>query len=88
MKWIREPIWQRCPRCNSSKTQYHGTAYWFLLGFLMTSVCIWLVLILIGIPGVAIGIIIMAISPFLPKKMVCKDCKFSWKYQEKELAKS
>ena len=77
--------WEPCPRCNSNKVESRGGCFFFLLGFCLTGVSIWLLIIPpIGIAGIVLGILLMLISPFMKGMLQCKDCNNSWKYPAKK----
>lgn len=73
--------WEPCPRCKSNKVESRGGCFWFLCGFCLTGISIWLLIIPpIGILGILMGIFFMFIAPFMIKVMQCKDCNYIWRY--------
>lgn len=73
--------WEPCPRCGSNRVESRGGCFFFLVGFVLFGVSIWLLIIPpIGITGIIAGIALMAISPFMKNMLQCQDCKNSWRY--------
>ena len=74
--------WEPCPRCGSNRVEPRGGCFFFLLGFCLLGVSIWLLFLLppIGIAGIIAGIAFMVISPFSKNILQCQDCKKSWRY--------
>jgi hypothetical protein len=73
--------WEPCPRCESKKVRTISSSFHFLLGLITMSFGLWFLMIPpIGIAGIFVGLALMVISPFLPKRCTCQDCKFSWRH--------
>jgi len=73
--------WEPCPRCGSSKVDSRGKLFFFILGFALAGISIWLLIIPpIGIAGIVLGLLLMVASLFVKKTLQCRDCKKSWKY--------
>ena len=78
---MSEKKWQPCPRCGSSNVQSFGKGFFFILGFCLAGISIWLLIIPpVGVAGIILGLGLMVISPFAKPVLQCKDCKKSWKY--------
>jgi len=85
MKYTTTHKNRECPNCKSKRIQYHGTGFYALLGFLMISFSIWLLIIPpIGLIGIFIGFVILIASPFLPRNYICRDCKYTWKKEQRK----
>ena len=77
----KKEIWEPCPRCGSHKVESRGGCFFFLLGFGLAGVSIWLLFIPpVGIIGIILGVALMGVSPFTKNFLQCQDCKKSWKY--------
>ncbi len=77
---MRQENWAPCPRCGSNRVQSRGILFFFLLGFTLTGISIWLLIIPpIGIAGIITGLLIMAFSPFTKGTLQCQDCNKAWK---------
>ncbi|WP_031517607.1 hypothetical protein [Desulfofalx alkaliphila] len=78
-------MWEPCPRCGSKKVNAQGGCFFFLLGFALLGVSIWLILLVppVGVAGILLGIGFMFASPFLKNMLQCQDCKKAWKFPHK-----
>ena len=77
-----ETKWEPCPRCGSKSVKSTGGVFFFILGFCLMGISIWLLIIPpVGIAGIVIGIALMILSPFMKGMLQCKECHKSWKYK-------
>ena len=77
----KQDKWEPCPRCGSKRVQSRGGCFFFVLGFCLLGISIWLLIIPpVGIAGIIIGLLLMVIAPFAKNQLQCQDCKKSWKY--------
>ena len=77
----KEPVWEPCPRCGSKKVESRGGCFFFVLGFCLLGISIWLLIIPpVGIIGIILGVVLMGASPLMRNMLQCKDCNKSWKY--------
>jgi len=77
----KQDKWEPCPRCGSKRVQSRGGCFFFVLGFCLFGISIWLLIIPpVGIAGIIVGLLLMVISPFAKNQLQCQDCKKSWKY--------
>ncbi|MDR9755819.1 MAG: hypothetical protein RJR35_03600 [Thermoanaerobacterales bacterium] len=77
----KKEVWEPCPRCGSNRVQPRGGVFFFILGFCLMGISIWLLIIPpIGIAGIVIGLIFMLIAPFAKNQLQCQDCHKAWKY--------
>lgn len=77
----KKQAWEPCPRCGSKKVESRGGCFFFVLGFCLLGVSIWLLIIPpVGIVGIILGVVLMGVSPLMRNMLQCEDCKYSWKY--------
>ena len=77
--------WEPCPRCGSTKVESRGGCFFFVVGFCLMGISIWLLIIPpVGIAGIVMGIALMLVAPFAKNQLQCMDCKKTWKFQKKK----
>ena len=81
----KQDKWEPCPRCGSNRVQSRGGCFFFLLGFGLLGISIWLLFIPpVGITGIVLGIALIITSPLMRNVLQCQDCNKAWKYPAKK----